>query len=116
MAEWARRREKREGRRKNERSSEGGGGGRGCTPRPPGDAVRHRSGSTTHSKDCRAFPKRGVLGRLTPSRSYNVDEGPNLCGYHMDGWENGPKFSIPKVTSSRLNAAALMKAALERVE
>lgn len=88
----------------------------GCTPRPPSDAVRHRSGSTTHSKDRRAFPKRGVLGRLTPSRSHNVDEGPNLCGYHMDGWENGPKFSIPKVTGSRLNAAVLMKAALERVE
>lgn len=27
--------------------------------------------------------------------------------------ENGPKFSIPKVTGSCLNAAALMKVALE---
>lgn len=91
-------------------------GGGGCTPRPPGDAVRHRSGSTAYSKDCEAFLKRGILGRLTPRCSYNVDEDPNLCGYHMDGWENGPKFSIPKVTGSCLNAAALMKAALERVE
>lgn len=92
-----------------------GRGGDGCTARPPGDAVRHRSGSTTYSKDRQAFPKRSILGRLTPSRSYNVDEDPNLCGYHMDGRENGPKFSIPKVTGSCLNAAPLMKVALEPV-
>lgn len=62
-------------------------GGDGCMPRPPSDAVRHCSGSTTYSKDRQAFAKRGILGRLTPSRSYNVDEDPNLCGYHMDGQE-----------------------------
>lgn len=88
MADWAQQREKKEGRCKNERSLTSGKieEGRGWMhAETPSDAVRHCSGSTTYSKDRQAFAKRCILRRLTPSRSYNVDEDPNLCGYHMNG-------------------------------
>lgn len=81
-----------------------------CIPR---DASEACSGSTTSPKDSQAFQKHGILGQVTVYRGHNVDEDPNLCGYHMDAGRMTQKSSIGKVTGSSPNAAAAMKRALE---
>lgn len=65
-----------------------GGGERVKTP---GDAKNLVQGQTPTPRTPGPLRSTACRDRVTIHRSHNVDEGPNLCGYHID---NGGRFRI----------------------